>query len=566
MNKQIFLSLIIILILSLFITTCKDSNEQSSVMYRINTEYSEYGSISILGGIKESLPGKEVTFYINENFGFNIDTLTVSRQKSGTKINLIKNSDNTFSFLMPDDNVLISAVFVIDENPGEPKFKINIGDNFGGNISINEGLTEAPSGKNIFITLIPDPGFTYGTIIIQRETGFTPVQIGGAGDTRNFIMPFSNITVSAIFEDAQRYTINIMDPFLNGTITSDKLSTFAGDTVTLTASPDNNYITSLVRVNRTGTNVLIRVNGGDNIRSFVMPNSNVNINASFMRLIWSDEFTGSSLDLNKWNIEQGRGSQYGVGNWGNGELQHYQDSNIRVRDGNLILEARSESVGTANYTSARITTGQVRDGTTTSSPWISEKYSVKTGRVEARIKTPNGVGFWPAFWLLGSNSYGAIPAAPFGIFPRPAEVQRQGWPSCGEIDILEFVGGQETRLVNAIHYGPNNANHSSVTSLTSLPSGAKFSDGWHTYGVIWDTEGIQFLLNGEPLTYHRYGSMPQRSTDNPTWMQNFYNDAGFAIILNIAIGGNMGGGTPSLSSFNGVDNVMLVDWVRVYAP
>jgi len=274
-------------------------------------------------------------------------------------------------------------------------------------------------------------------------------------------------------------------------------------------------------------------------------------------LIWHDEFEGNSLDLTKWNIELGTGSQYGLSGWGNSELQYYSANNITVNYGYLKIEAKDEVYGGRNFTSARITTGQIRNGTDNTTPWVQEKFSVKTGLVEARIRTSRGVGYWPAFWLLGSNSYNAIES-------RTPTIPRQGWPLCGEIDILEFNGGQEHQLVHAIHYGPNGGNHRYVSTLVNHPADGNYADNFHVYGVIWDETGIQFTLDGENTRYWQYSELPQRASGTPTWLENFYNEAGFAIIINLALGGNMGGGTPTV--FDGVGNTILVDWVRVYKP
>ena len=126
--------------------------------------------------------------------------------------------------------------------------------------------------------------------------------------------------------------------------------------------------------------------------------------------IWNDEFNGSSINTDNWNFETG----YGSNGWGNDEWQLYTNNNAKISDGNLIISAKKESstIGKRNgsITSSRLTT----QGKVTIGPGM---------RIEARIKGPWGQGMWPAFWTLGSN------------FPIV------GWPACGEIDILEYAGG-----------------------------------------------------------------------------------------------------------------------------
>ncbi len=104
-------------------------------------------------------------------------------------------------------------------------------------------------------------------------------------------------------------------------------------------------------------------------------------------LVWNDEFSGTTLDVNTWNYEMGNGSN----GWGNNELEYYTNSqkNTLVSNGNLIIEARKESIGSFNYSSARLTT--------------QNKKSFTFGRVDIRAKLPKGKGVWPALWMLGNN-------------------------------------------------------------------------------------------------------------------------------------------------------------------
>ena len=123
------------------------------------------------------------------------------------------------------------------------------------------------------------------------------------------------------------------------------------------------------------------------------------------KLVWSDEFNYKGLpDSGKWGYDVG-----GDG-WGNHELQYYTAkklSNARVENGNLVIEAKKETIGKNAYSSARLVT--------------RGKYDFTYGHIDVRARLPKGVGTWPAIWMLGS-------ATPLK------------WPDDGEIDIMEHVG------------------------------------------------------------------------------------------------------------------------------
>ena len=124
-----------------------------------------------------------------------------------------------------------------------------------------------------------------------------------------------------------------------------------------------------------------------------------------MSLVWADEFDGSSLNQNFWSYETGNGTN----GWGNNELQFYRTENTGIQDGCLVITAKKEPYGGKEYTSSRIIT--------------KNKKQFQYGRVDIRAALPKGQGIWPALWMLGAN-YDTV-----------------NWPACGEIDIMEMIGG-----------------------------------------------------------------------------------------------------------------------------
>ncbi|MCB2220767.1 MAG: family 16 glycosylhydrolase [Bacteroidetes bacterium] len=233
-------------------------------------------------------------------------------------------------------------------------------------------------------------------------------------------------------------------------------------------------------------------------------------------LIWAEEFEYTGLpDPTKWNMETG-----GDG-WGNEELQYYTDSenNASVDNGILTITAREESLGGRNYTSARITT--------------QGKFDVQYGRIEARIKLPYGQGMWPAFWMLGAN-FSSV-----------------GWPQCGEIDIMEMVGGDndgDNTTHSTIHWD-NAGEHAVYGESYTLPNGI-LADDFHVYAIEWDDQSIKGFI--DEIEYFV-------ADITPPDLSEFHNN--FFIILNLAVGGNWPGPPNASTDF---PQTMQVDYVRVY--
>jgi beta-glucanase (GH16 family) len=240
-------------------------------------------------------------------------------------------------------------------------------------------------------------------------------------------------------------------------------------------------------------------------------------------LIWADEFSqvnGSSPDPARWAYDIGTGS----GGWGNNELEYYtsRTNNIRVENGQLVIEARQESYLGSAFTSARIKT--------------QGKVSWRYGRIESRIKIPRGQGIWPAFWMLGTN------------------ITSVGWPACGEIDIMENVGSDTNTVKGTIH-GPGYSGGGGIGGERRLPGGAAFADDFHVYAVEWTTNLIRWLVDGQQYFKVNPSSLPAGSA----WV---FSQPEF-IILNLAVGGNWPGSPNATTTF---PVRMVVDYVRVYAP
>ena len=291
-------------------------------------------------------------------------------------------------------------------------------------------------------------------------------------------------------------------------------------------------------IDRTDFNrVLIQVNGEDNydhvtayVDDFIFEESEGGSDANnpvFNTLVWSDEFNYSGVvDSNKWHhqiIPIINGTD-----WANGELQHYtnQLSNSFVSNGSLKIKAIRENYTYNNvtkpYTSAR----------------LNSKFAFKYGRVDVRAKLPAEAGTWPAIWTLGANinEVGNYFGSTYGSV---------GWPVCGEIDIMEQNGWDKTNLIGHLHYSNANTNvYQNEGSTTYIQDS---SGEFHIYSLIWTENVIKILL--DDVVFFERENTQEIPYDNHHYL-----------LLNIAMGGNLGGAIPS--NFNNA--TMEIDYVRVY--
>ena len=230
-------------------------------------------------------------------------------------------------------------------------------------------------------------------------------------------------------------------------------------------------------------------------------------------LVWQEEFEGETINPANWTFDIG-----GWG-WGNGEAQFYTShpENACLEDGMLVIEARQEKYENSYYTSARLKTQGLQN--------------FQYGRIEGRIKVPSGKGLWPAFWMLGSNFDG------------------NNWPDCGEIDIMEYVGKEPDLIMGTLH-GPG---YSGALGFTKWNRQTYLiAEDFHTYAIEWETDEIRWYYDG--VQYH---TVHRTDIGEREWVF----DQPFFIILNLAVGGQLGGIIGLDTEF---PTQYYVDYVRVY--
>jgi beta-glucanase (GH16 family) len=234
------------------------------------------------------------------------------------------------------------------------------------------------------------------------------------------------------------------------------------------------------------------------------------------KLIWSEEFNYTGLpDPSKWQYEEGFIR--------NGEAQYYARErlkNTRVGNGMLTITADKEEYEGGHYTSASINT--------------NGKFEFTYGRVEVRAKLPEGRGTWPAIWTLGTN------------------IAKAGWPKCGEIDIMEFVGYEPDKVYANVH--TDDYNHTKGTGRGSSITVSRPFDDFHVYAVEWYKDHFDFYFDNT-----KYFTCQRKDEGIGEWP--FFEPQ--YLIINLAIGGGWGG-------TKGIDDAIFpvqyqIDYVRIYS-
>jgi beta-glucanase (GH16 family) len=254
------------------------------------------------------------------------------------------------------------------------------------------------------------------------------------------------------------------------------------------------------------------------------------------QLVWSDEFNYfGKPDSTKWVYE--------IGFIRNNEAQYYTNSlkNVSVQNGNLVLEAHQEKIKNTKFKSqdynhkkwlqyiAETDTAYYTSGSISTQGIVAWTY----GKIEVRAKLPQGIGQWPAIWMLGANKIDV------------------GWPACGEIDIMEHVGYDKDSIFGTIH--TNAYNHMVGTQKGKSTYIDSPYTKFHVFSIEWTPEYIKFLLDGK---VYNYVENEHKTTNEWPFDQDFY------LKLNLAVGGGLGGKY-------GIDNSvfpqkMEIDYVRVY--
>ncbi len=252
------------------------------------------------------------------------------------------------------------------------------------------------------------------------------------------------------------------------------------------------------------TVTVVAKNAGSNTIS-----KSIQITVSLTKAFWGDEFDYvGAPNPNKWTYDIGNNN-----GWGNGEKQYYtaNSQNVKVENGSLKITTIKENYNGSSYTSARIKS--------------QGKFDFKYGKIEVRAKLPSGGGTWPAIWMLGNN------------------ITSVGWPSCGEIDIMEHVGNNLNKIYGTLHYPAHSgANGNGGTTIIN-----NATTEFHKYSVDWTSTDIKFYVDNQ--LFHSVAN-----SNAIPFNQNFF------MILNCAMGGAFGGNIDT----NFSSATLEIDYIRVY--
>ena len=227
-----------------------------------------------------------------------------------------------------------------------------------------------------------------------------------------------------------------------------------------------------------------------NVRDRMRP---LTVRLPVWQLVWSDEFDGVDIDNSRWVVAEGR--------TGITDQTRLRRDAVTVRDGFLRITTVPDTIEPGFYTGAIITT--------------REKFLY--GRFEVRAKLPSGQGLWPAHWLWMDHD------AP-------------------EIDIMEALGDDPTRVYTTYHYG----NHRGTRrSRSSRVFGADRSAAYHVYALEWYPDEAIWFIDGEEVN-----RTPMLQANEPLFF-----------VIDTIVGGTWGGEVDESTVFPQYHDV---DYVRIW--
>jgi len=222
---------------------------------------------------------------------------------------------------------------------------------------------------------------------------------------------------------------------------------------------------------------------------------------------WQDEFNGSSINDNIWNVNKRLGGSKRVFYTGNNK------NNLYEKDGKLNIIIRKEDIGNAQTTSA----------------YLSSKREFKTGKFEFRVRCANTKGLWPTIWLREYNQYTCF----------------------GEMDLLEYIAcfGNNAFQTNFHIWGiVNGKKNCDLQNAKRIPIDIR---KWHIYTFEWYPNELVMKVDGK-----EYYSLKKDQV--AAWP---FNNEGYHFDITVGTGG---WAESCGSNYKKLPQRMQMDWIRYY--
>lgn len=281
------------------------------------------------------------------------------------------------------------------------------------------------------------------------------------------------------------------------------------------------------------------------------------------KLVWADEFnTGTVPNPQYWGYETGLVRNYEA------QLYTNRKENARIENGCLILEGRHEEIRNPRYQKDSKDWNKVEFAHYSSASLSTyQRIHWLYGRIEVRAKIPAGTGTWPAIWMMGGNnsferwttSMPAPDALPVvwqaAQSAQKKQVSDQGWPGCGEIDIMEHVGKAPLAIHGTCHWRDTSdkKHRGKGGHFDNAKADDTYSD-FHIYAIEWDADTIKFFYDSHLYFTYDVSLANQTDGSNPFRLPQYLK-------LNLALGGSWGG--PAIDDTK-MPAQFLIDYVRVY--
>ena len=221
-----------------------------------------------------------VTLTLSASEGYELGSLSVKDASNNSVETTVVTAGIEYTFVMPESDVTVSASFT-PEPIAPTSYAVSVSTGIE-NGSVSTDKLTAQKGQTVTLTLAANAGYKFGSISVKdASNNSVDTTAVTAGTEYTFVMPESNVTVSATFT-ATSYAVSVSTGIENGSVSTDRQTAQKGQTVTLTLTANAGYKFGSISVKDASNNSVqtTAVTAGTEY-TFVMPESNVTVSASF---------------------------------------------------------------------------------------------------------------------------------------------------------------------------------------------------------------------------------------------------------------------------------------------